>query len=103
MADKKMTAYEIMSAIATAVHQTSNFLDTKRNNTYENEEDEGRANWKCWEEPVSALKCKFRDNKLVIMFSVETINPLKLDNHYENKINAKMEDIISGIKKNIKK
>lgn len=102
MVDKKMTSYEIMSAIATAVYQTSNFLDTKQNNTYEKEDHESRTHWKCWEEPISAVKCKFRDNKLVVMFSVETINPLKLDNHYENKINAQMEDIISGIKKKYK-
>lgn len=96
MADKKMTSYEVMSAIATAVYQSSNYLDNKKHNEYQKGTDS--SYWVCWDEPVSAVKCKFRDNKLIVTFSVETINPLKLDNHYENKVTVKMEDVIKGIK-----
>lgn len=101
MENKKMTEYEIMSAIATAVSQSSNYLDSKKHNDYEKEAD--KQYWVCWEEPVSAVKCRFKDNKLIISFTVETINPLKLDNHYENKVNATLEDVISGVKSRYKK
>jgi hypothetical protein len=100
MENKKMTDYEIMSAIATAVHQSSNFLDSKKHNDYQ--EGAEKAYWICWDEPVSGLKCRFKDNKLILSFTVETHNTLKLDNHYENKINTQLEDIVSGIKKKYK-
>lgn len=100
MADKKMTDYQIMSAIATAVYQLSDHTDSKKHNSYQ--EDAENSYWVCWEEPVSGVKCKFKDNKLVLSFTVETINPLKLDNHYENKINSYMNSVVSEVKKKYK-
>lgn len=96
MAEKKLTAPEIMSAIATAVHQTKDYLDPKKLNSYDNEAE--MQHWVSWEDPISAVKCLFRDNKLVIMFTVEILNPLKLTNHYSNKTDGKLEDIVSQIR-----
>lgn len=98
--EKKLTAPEIMSAIATAVYQTADHLDSKRLNTFDNEAE--KQYWVSWEDPINAIKCKFRDNKLLIMFTVEIINPLKLTNHYTNKIDAKLGDIVSQIKSKYK-
>jgi len=96
MPEKKLTAPEIMSAIATAVYQTADSTDSKKVNTYD--DDHEMPYWVSYEDPVSAVKCKFRDNKLLIMFTVELINALKLTNHYSNKVDAKLEDIVSQIK-----
>lgn len=100
MAEKKLTAPEIMSAIATAVYQTKDYLDPKKLNTYDNEAE--MQHWVSWEDPISAVKCSFRDNKLIIMFTVEVQNSLKLTNHYSNKTDGKLEDIVSQVKNKYK-
>lgn len=96
MAEKKLTAPQIMSAIATAVDSTKDYLDSKRLNTYDNEAE--MQHWVSWEDPISSVKCWFRDNKLIIMFTVEILNSLKLTNHYSNKTDGKIDDIVSQIK-----
>ena len=96
MTDKKLTAPEIMSAIATAVYQTSDHTDSKKVVTYDN--DGEKPYWVTYEDPVSAVKCLFKDNKLVILFTVELVNALKLTNHHSNKVDAKLEEIVKQIK-----
>lgn len=96
MSEKKLTAPEIMSAIATAVYQTVDATDSKKLNSYDNESES--QYWVSWEDPISAIKCKFKDNKLLLMFTVEVMNSLKLTNHFSNKIDAKIDDIVSQLK-----
>lgn len=97
---KKMTHYQVLSAIATAVHNSSEFTNSKRFNSYEEEAE--KQHWLEWEEPISGLKCKFKDDKLILIFTEEITNPLKLTNYYTNKIEAKIDNIVSSIKQKYK-
>lgn len=96
MSEKKLTVHEIMSAIATAAYQTVDATDSKKLNSYDT--DAEMQHWVSWEDPISAIKCLFKDNKLIIMFTIEIMNALKLTNHHTNKVDAKLEDIISQIR-----
>jgi len=99
MSSKKLTAPEIMSAIATAVYQSTTHTDSNKLNTYD---DNDKPYWLSYEDPISSVKCKFKDNKLLIMFTVEIMNSLKLDNHFTNKIDNKLTDVVSSIKSKYK-
>lgn len=97
---KKLSVHEIMSAIATAVYSCSEFDNSKRLNTYEKEKD--KPYWLECVDPISAVKCKFKDDKLILIFTEEITNPLKLTNSYVNKIDDKVDQIVSYLKKKYK-
>lgn len=99
---KKMTAYEIMSAIATAVHQSKEFSNSKKLNAYE--EEKQKPHWVIWEDPISSIRCRFSDNKLILTFTEEISNPLRLTttNTYTNNIQDKIKQISSYLKKKYK-
>ena len=98
----KNTAYHIMSAIATAVEQSKEFSNSKRLNSYEEEKE--KPYWVEWNDPISSVRCKFKDNKLILTFTEEIANPLRLttSNEYVNKINNKVSEIVSSLKKKYK-
>ncbi len=98
--NKKMTSHQILSAIATAVHNCTEFDNSKRFNAYEEEKE--KAHWIEWEDTFSSIKCKFKDDKFILIFTEEITNPLKLTNSYTNKISEKIEQILSTIKKKYK-
>lgn len=98
--NKKLTHYQVLSAIATAVQNSSEYTNSKKYNSYEDEAD--KPHWIEWEEPISGIKCKFKDDKFILIFTEEITNPLKLTNYYTNKIESKIDNIISSIKKKYK-
>lgn len=96
---KNLSHYEMMSAIATAIHQTSLHTDSHKQKDWE--EDSGKSYWLEYK-PTSALKFKFIDNKLVLMFTKEITNPLALDNHYKNQTDVALKDALDSVKKKYK-
>lgn len=96
---KNLSQYEMMSAIATSIHQMS--LYTDRNKMNEFEEDAEKPYWLEYR-PTNALKFKFKDNMLILMLTREITNPLKLTNHYNNEINVGIKDAVTSIKNKYK-
>ena len=96
---KELSAHQIFSAIATAAYQTSEYTNSKRHNSFDEEQEKSY-----WVEcpMTNGLKFKFKDNKLVLILSKEIKNPLKIDNHYENSINASLDGAVKEIKKKYK-
>ena len=99
MADKKMTTHEILSGIATAIYQSSEHTNSKRHNAFNDE-----AEKPYWVECAmnDSVKFKVKDNKLVLIYTVEIQNPLKLDNCHVNKVEDQLDQVVVYLKKKYK-
>lgn len=93
--NKKLTVHEILSAIATAIYGASEHTNSKRHNAYNDEMD--KAHWlEC--AMNDSVKFKFKDDKLILIYTIEITNPLKLTNDHVNKVTDQLSQVVKYIK-----
>lgn len=96
---KKITPKEMFAAISTIGANASEFLNSKRLQAKDEESDVPYWN-EC--QLNSGVKFKLKDDKLIIIYTEESMNPLRLDWRHNVNIDNAFADILSYLKKEYK-